>query len=127
MNGGNRAAGTPGYDRSAEYVAEKLKEAGYLVHFEDFEFPFFEERVPPVLLVSYLDGRQEPPPAAALRTLTNSGSSNLTARLHSVSLGIAGDGPPPLSASGCKASDFEEFERGRGVDPSRDLHIPNKS
>jgi hypothetical protein len=25
-NGGNRAAGTPGYDRSAEYVAERLKE-----------------------------------------------------------------------------------------------------
>jgi hypothetical protein len=50
-SGGNRAAGTLGYDRSSEYVAERLKEAGYLVHFEEFEFPFFEERVPPVLLV----------------------------------------------------------------------------
>src|SRR3954465_11701923 len=79
-SGGNRAAGTPGYDRSAEYVAEKLKEAGYLVHFEEFEFPFFEERVPPVLLVSFPDGRQEPTPADAFRTLTNSGSSNVTAR-----------------------------------------------
>jgi hypothetical protein len=74
MSGGNRAAGTPGHDRSAEYVAEKLKEAGYLVHFEDFEFPFFEERVPPVLLVSYPDGRQEPPPAAAL--LRNAGCAS---------------------------------------------------
>jgi hypothetical protein len=46
MSGSNRAAGTPGYDRSAEYVADRLKEAGYLVHFEEFEFPFFEERVP---------------------------------------------------------------------------------
>jgi tripartite-type tricarboxylate transporter receptor subunit TctC len=64
MSGGNRAAGTPGYDRSAEYVAERLKEAGYLVHFEEFEFPFFEERVPPVLLVSSSEGRQEPAPAA---------------------------------------------------------------
>jgi hypothetical protein len=27
VSGGNRAAGTPGYDRSAEYVAERLKEA----------------------------------------------------------------------------------------------------
>ncbi len=44
--GGNRAAGTPGYDRSAEYVAERLKEAGYVVRFEEFEFPFFEERAP---------------------------------------------------------------------------------
>jgi hypothetical protein len=56
-SGGNRAAGTLGYDRSAEYVAERLKEAGYLVHFEEFEFPFFEERVPPVLLVRFPDGR----------------------------------------------------------------------
>src|SRR6266481_6139914 len=68
-SGGNRAAGTLGYDRSAEYVAERLKEAGYLVHFEEFEFPFFEERAPPVLLVRFPDGRQEPAPAAAFRTL----------------------------------------------------------
>jgi hypothetical protein len=47
VSGGNRAAGTPGYDRSAEYVAERLKEAGYLVQLEEFQFPFFEERVPP--------------------------------------------------------------------------------
>ena len=40
VSGGNRAAGTPGYDRSAEYVAERLKEAGYLVQLEEFEFPF---------------------------------------------------------------------------------------
>jgi hypothetical protein len=38
-SGGNRAAGTPGYDRSAEYVAERLKEAGYVVRFETFESP----------------------------------------------------------------------------------------
>ena len=49
-NGGNRAAGTPGYDRSAEYVAERLREAGYVVRFEEFEFPFFEDRTPPVLV-----------------------------------------------------------------------------
>src|SRR5207244_2693316 len=113
MSGGNRAAGTPGYDRSAEYVAERLKEAGYRVHFEEFEFPFFEERVPPVLLVSSSDGRQEPVPADALRTLTNSGSSNVTAQLQPVSLGLAGEGPPLASASGCKTTDFEDFERGR--------------
>ena len=40
QNGGNRAAGTAGYDRSAEYVAERLKEAGYAVRFEEFDFPF---------------------------------------------------------------------------------------
>jgi hypothetical protein len=110
-SGGNRAAGTLGYDRSAEYVAERLKEAGYLVHFEEFEFPFFEERVPPVLLVRFPDGRQEPAPAAAFRTLTNSGSTNVTARLRAVNVGLA-EGPPLSSASGCKTTDFDEFERG---------------
>jgi hypothetical protein len=40
VSGGNRAAGSPGYDRSAEYVAERLKEAGYVVQLEEFEFPF---------------------------------------------------------------------------------------
>src|SRR5690242_12344481 len=36
-NGGNRAAGTVGYDRSAQYVAERLKDAGYAVRLEEFE------------------------------------------------------------------------------------------
>jgi hypothetical protein len=101
MSGGNRAAGTPGYDRSAEYVADRFKEAGYLVHFEEFEFPFFEERVPPVLLVSFPDGRQEPAPAAAFRTVTNSGSSNVTARLRPVNLGLD-EGPPSLLPAAAK-------------------------
>ena len=43
-NGGNRAAGIAGYDRSADYVAERLRGAGYDVRFEEFTFPFFEER-----------------------------------------------------------------------------------
>src|SRR5262245_48619407 len=54
-SGGNRAAGTVGYDGSAHYVAERLKEAGYSVRFEEFEFPFFEEKSPPVLLASKSD------------------------------------------------------------------------
>ena len=49
-NRGNRAAGTPGYDRSAEYVADQLRAAGYTVRLEEFTFPFFEERSPPVLI-----------------------------------------------------------------------------
>jgi hypothetical protein len=49
-NGGNRAAGTPGFDRSADYVADRLNAAGYQVRLESFEFPYFEERSPPILL-----------------------------------------------------------------------------
>ncbi|OAR25875.1 amidohydrolase [Streptomyces sp. ERV7] len=36
-NGGNRAAGTPGYDASAAYVYGQLKKAGYDVAYQDFD------------------------------------------------------------------------------------------
>jgi Zn-dependent M28 family amino/carboxypeptidase len=106
-NGGNRAAGTPGYDRSAEYIAERLKEAGYSVRLEEFEFPFFEDRTPPVLVMGQPDGES----AGAVRTLTNSGSGDVTGRLRAVDLQL-GTGPPATSTSGCEAADFAGFERG---------------
>jgi Zn-dependent M28 family amino/carboxypeptidase len=108
-NGGNRAAGTPGYDRSAEYVAQTLRDAGYVVRLEEFEFPYFEDRTPPVLVTNAPDGAQEP--AGAVRTLRNSGSGDVTARLRAVNLGL-GEGPPAASTSGCEAADFADFERG---------------
>jgi Zn-dependent M28 family amino/carboxypeptidase len=110
-NGGNRAAGTAGYDRSAEYVAEKLREAGYAVRFEAFDFPFFEERTPPVLIVNAPDGQQAPAAAAAFRTLSNSGAADVTARLRAVHLDLD-SGPPRASTSGCEAGDLAGFERG---------------
>ena len=41
-NGGNRAAGTPGYAASAKYVARRLEAAGYEVTVQIFDFPYFE-------------------------------------------------------------------------------------
>ncbi|MGX7823579.1 M28 family metallopeptidase [Actinokineospora sp. 24-640] len=38
-NGGSRAAGTPGYDASVEYVAGKLRAAGYDVSTPEFTYP----------------------------------------------------------------------------------------
>jgi Zn-dependent M28 family amino/carboxypeptidase len=110
-SGGNRAAGTVGYDRSAQYVAERLKEAGYTVRFEEFEFPFFEEKSPPVLVANKPDGSQEPAPKDAVRTLANSGSSDVETRLHAVNLRLT-EGSPSVSASGCETTDFQGFERG---------------
>jgi Zn-dependent M28 family amino/carboxypeptidase len=103
-NGGNRAAGTSGYDRSAEYVAERLKEAGYAVRFEEFQFPYFEERAPPILQAGGAS-------AGAVRTLGNSGSGDVTVRLLAVNLQL-GEGTPSATTSGCDAADFKEFERG---------------
>ena len=110
-NGGNRAAGTPGYERSAEYVSDELAKAGYRVRFEEFEFPFFQEHSPPVLVVNAADGSQQPASTGAVRTLANSGSGDLTARLHAVNLKLDAE-PPAASASGCEGGDFKDFERG---------------
>src|SRR5262249_42438343 len=113
-NGGTRASGTPGYDRSADYVAEKLRGAGYVVRFEEFEFPYFEDRTPPVLAAEpATEPATQPTPeaeAGRVRTLTNSGSADVTAPLHSVKLELTET--PAASTSGCDAHDFDGFPRG---------------
>ena len=38
-NEGTRAATTPGYDASVEYVANRLRRAGYRVTLDPFDFP----------------------------------------------------------------------------------------
>jgi Zn-dependent M28 family amino/carboxypeptidase len=111
-NGGNRAAGTTGYDRSADYVAERLREAGYVVRFEEFTFPFFEERGPPIVSIASTESEFTPLAAAAIRTLANSGVGEVTARLQAVDLSLSDSAEPGPSTSGCEASDFERFERG---------------
>jgi aminopeptidase Y len=111
-NGGNRAAGTTGYDRSADYVAERLREVGYVVRFEEFTFPFFEERGPPIVSIASAEREFTPLAAAAIRTLANSGPGEVTARLQAVDLSLSDSAQPGPSTSGCEASDFERFERG---------------
>jgi hypothetical protein len=40
---GTRSSGTPGYKASADYVADKLEDAGYNVRRQKFDFPYFQE------------------------------------------------------------------------------------
>ena len=108
---GNRAAGTPGYDRSAEYVANQLRGAGYTVRFEEFTFPFFEEGSPPVLVSDPDSSSPFSPSRETLRTLANSGSGDVTAPLQPVDLGL-GEEPLQTSTSGCEREDFAAFAPG---------------
>lgn len=107
-HGGNRAAGTPGYDRSADYVSDRLRSAGYAVRFEEFTFPFSQERSPPVLAVA----GDAPVAREALRTLQHSASADVSAPLQAVDLGLDEDSLPP-STSGCEREDFAGFVAGR--------------
>ena len=108
-NGGNRASGTPGFDRSADYVADRLNAAGYQVRLESFEIPYFEERSPPILLHDS-GGTSTAVSSEALRTLANSGAGAVTAGLRSVDFDVPA--APAASTSGCEPSDFERFEPG---------------
>jgi aminopeptidase Y len=45
-NSGNRAAGTPGYEASADYVAQVMTDLGYDVERHPFDFQFFNESEP---------------------------------------------------------------------------------
>ena len=45
-NSGTRASGTPGFTDSVAYVKSTLEAAGYMVHKQQFDFPFFQELAP---------------------------------------------------------------------------------
>jgi hypothetical protein len=95
-NGGVRAAGTPGYDQSVQYVVDTMTAAGYNVALNAFPFvygalPTLQQTAP--ILASYETG-----------AFTGSGFGNVTAAVTAVDLNLA---PPrdPVT-SGCEAADF---------------------
>jgi len=100
-NGGNRAAGTPGYDASLEYVVDRMTAAGYNVTLNAFSV----EYRPPVIL------QQLAPVAATYETgaFTGTGSGDITGNVYPVDINLA---PPRATTSGCEAADFAGFPAG---------------
>jgi hypothetical protein len=76
LNGGIRAAGTPGYDASVAYVRSRLQRAGYQVTEQEFDFPFFQETGAAVLAQVTPTARTIP-----TGTFTYSGSGDVTGPL----------------------------------------------
>jgi Zn-dependent M28 family amino/carboxypeptidase len=89
-NGGTRAAGTPGYEESVDYVVEKMTAAGYNVTLDEFPFLFF----PPAVL------QQLTPVNVSHETgvFTASGFGDVTANVIPVDINLT---PPRASTSGC--------------------------
>jgi Zn-dependent M28 family amino/carboxypeptidase len=89
-NGGTRAAGTPGYEASVDYVVERMTAAGYNVTLHDFPFVF----IPPSTL------EQLAPISATYATgaFTGSGFGDVTANVVPVDINLV---PPRASTSGC--------------------------
>ncbi len=100
-NGGIRAAGTPGYDASVEYVVSRLKKAGYNVTLNAFPFVYV---APPTL-------RQLTPVNATYESgvFTGTGYGEVTAAVTAVDISLA---PPRISTSGCEVADFAGFPAG---------------
>ncbi|WP_438856304.1 M28 family metallopeptidase [Agromyces sp. M3QZ16-3] len=100
-NGGNRAAGTEGYEDSVEYVVETLEAAGWDVSIDDFDFTY----------VGPAELQQISPFSAVYETgaYTGSGAGDVTATVSPVDLQL---GLGNTSSSGCEAADFAGFQAG---------------
>ncbi|HEX2177714.1 MAG TPA: M28 family peptidase [Nocardioidaceae bacterium] len=110
-NGGNRAAGLPGYAASADYVAQQMRSAGYKVRQQKFEFDFFQELSTPQFeqtapdATTYAEGDD-------FATMTFSGSTapeSITGTIEPVDLALSA---PETSTSGCETEDFAGFTAG---------------
>ena len=100
-NGGNRAAGLPGYEASVDYVVETLEAAGWEVSIDEFPYTF----VGPSTL------QQLTPVNATYATgpYTGTGYGDVTAAVTPVDINLA---DPAATTSGCEAGDFTGFPVG---------------
>ena len=122
-NGGTRAAGTPGFDASVDYVVETLTAAGYSPTVQTFPFAFFQVLGPTVLERTSPDPHvyvesPDDPDVGDFALMTYSASGDVTANLQAVDLLL-----PPVggSTSGCEGAFTEVGAGGFGnivPDPS---------
>ncbi|MFD1538423.1 M28 family metallopeptidase [Nonomuraea guangzhouensis] len=117
-NHSTRAAGTGGHDASRDYVAARLKKAGYKVTIQQFDFPYYEEKS--TALMEQISPDPElyaptPPDGSSLgdfATMAYSGAGDVTAPLQNVDLVLPPGPVPSTSTSGCEAADFAGFTPG---------------
>lgn len=91
-NGGNRAAGTTGYEASAEYVEKTLRDAGYTTERQYFDF-WYET-------VDAVELREVSPDARDLEHTPMSYSPATPAG------GVTGELAAPATANGCEIGDY---------------------
>ena len=109
-NGGNRAAGTAGYDASVRYMAAVLEDAGYRDVRSAFERLRAVEPMPAVIEVHSPDAVALVP-GIDFRQAAFSGGGEVTADIVPVDVTVP-PAPESSSTSGCEREDFEGFPRG---------------
>lgn len=108
---GSRAGGTAGYDRSADYVADLLADAGYQVSRQVFQYDVFFETADPAFERVSPDARTYAPGDDFL-TMEYSGSGDVTAPVQAVDVVLPPGAEANTSTSGCEAEDFAGFTEG---------------
>jgi hypothetical protein len=93
-HGGDRAAGTPGYDASVRYVAGRLRRSGWRVTLQSVPLRLPWQRSPARLSIG---GLGEVKPLVDFRVPTFSGAG-------------ASKGPAAIVGPGCASSDFDALE-----------------
>ena len=115
---GNRLAGTPGYDASAFYVADKAEAAGMDVSFHDFEYDLdlLADWTPPVLAVegghAFVPGIAGGSLGGDFGSMYNSRSKDITAPVWAIDLNLDPAAPVNSSTSGCQPSDYNGMPDG---------------
>ena len=111
-NGGNRVGGSIAYDKSVEYVIERMEAAGYDVSTHAFEFLFNADATPPTLRqesptpTTYVDG-------VDFSSMTGSGSiASTTASVWAIDLVLPAAPAAGATTSGCEAADFVGMPAG---------------
>lgn len=111
-HGGIRAAGSSGYDASASFVAQTLRDLGYKVTLDTFTLPLFSEVGTGLLEIrdgpSFTVGRD-------FRAMLFSASGDLTARVVAVGFDRAADPArfaEHATGSGCSEGDLPASVRG---------------
>ena len=113
-NDGNRAATTPGYDASVEYVANRLRRAGYRVTLDPFSFPSWTQNGPATFQRTDVDPDLTYVEGTDFIVAQFSGSADVTGPIF-----VAGRtelpepaAGPGMSMSGCARSDFDGIPAG---------------
>lgn len=109
-HGGTRTAGTSGDAASVDYVAQRLRAAGYTVWFETFTLPLFEELRPPRLTVLGGAGDDGVQGDVAVRTMTFSGAGTVEGPVWPV--GSRARNADADADRGCRPADFRGMPQG---------------
>ncbi len=113
-HGGNRAAGTAGYQASVDYVSKKLEAAGYDVTIQPFEVDFFQQLSRP-RLVRTAPSRKAYKFGKDFLTMEYSGDGTIDAELALAGGIQIPPSPEPSSTSGCRPKDFPASVAGKIV------------